>query len=72
MITSLQTQQPDGTVIPPAGDQVAMCNGHYNRTPDLGKYRMWWNTWDLARQSILDAKVLDCNVTGLTKHQDTS
>ena len=26
MITSLQTQQPDGTVIPPAGDQVAMAS----------------------------------------------
>ena len=19
------------------------CNGHYNRTPDLGKYGTWWN-----------------------------
>ena len=25
------------------------CNGHYNRTPDLGNGRMWWNMWDLAR-----------------------
>ena len=48
------------------------CNGHYNRTPDLGKYRMWWNAWDLARLLILDAKVLDRNVTWLTKHKDTS
>ena len=50
----------------------ADCNGHYNRTPDLGKCGMWWNTWDLARHSILDAKVLDRNVTWLTKHKDTS
>ena len=28
--------------------------------------------WDLARHMILDAKVLDCNVTWLTKHKDTS
>ena len=48
------------------------CNGHYNRAPDLGKYVMWWNMWDLARLSILDAKVLDHNVTWLTKHKDTS
>ena len=48
------------------------CNGHYNRTPDLGKCGMWWNVWDLARYSILDAKVLDRNVTWLTKHKDTS
>ena len=48
------------------------CNGHYNRTPDLGKYGMWWNTWDLARHTMLDAKVLDRNVTWLTKHKDTS
>ena len=27
--------------------------------------------WDLARQPILDAKVLDRNVTWLTKHKDT-
>ena len=33
---------------------------------------MWWNTWDLARHTILDAKVLDHNVTWLTKHKDTS
>ena len=52
-------------------EEVA-CNGHYNRTPDLGKYVMWWNTWDLARHTILDAKVLDRNVTWLTKHKDTS
>ena len=50
----------------------AKCNGHYNRTPDLGKYVRWWNTWDLARYSILDTKVLDRNVTWLTKHKDTS
>ena len=49
-----------------------VCNGHYNRTPDLGKGVMWWNTWDLARYTILDAKVLDRNVTWLTKHKDTS
>ena len=48
------------------------CNGHYNRTPDLGKCGMWWNVWDLARHTILDAKVLDRNVTWLTKHKDTS
>ena len=48
------------------------CNGHYNRTPDLGKCVMWWNTWDLARHTILDTKVLDRNVTWLTKHKDTS
>ena len=28
--------------------------------------------WDLARHTILDAKVLDRNVTWLTKHKDTS
>ena len=33
---------------------------------------MWWNVWDLAKLSILDAKVLDRNVTWLTKHKDTS
>ena len=59
------------------GSQLALqvegvCNGHYNRTPDLGKGGKWWNVWDLARYSILDAKVLDCNVTWLTKHKDTS
>ena len=43
-----------------------ICNGHYNRTPDLGKCGMWWDTWDLARHTILDAKVLDRNVTWLT------
>ena len=32
---------------------------------------MWWNVWDLARQLILDAQVLDRNVTWLTKHKDT-
>ena len=48
------------------------CNGHYNCTPDLGKGGMWWNVWDLARYSILDAKVLDRDVTWLTKHKDTS
>ena len=31
------------------------CNGHYNRTPDLGKCVMWWNVWDLAVHTILDA-----------------
>ena len=49
-----------------------LCNGHYNRTPDLGKCGIWWNTWDLARHTILDTKVLDRNVTWLTKHKDTS
>ena len=48
-----------------------ICNGHYNRTPDLGKYGMWWNSWDLARHTILGTKVLDRNVTWLTKHKDT-
>ena len=48
------------------------CNGHYNRMPDLGKCEVRQNTWDLAKQSILDTKVLDCNVTWLTKHKDTS
>ena len=48
------------------------CNSHYNRTPDVGKGVMWWNLWDLAKLSILDAKVLDRNVTWLTKHKDTS
>ena len=47
------------------------CNGHYNHMPDLGKCGMWWNVWDLARQPILDAKVLDRNVTWLTKHKET-
>ena len=51
---------------------VHQCNGHYNRTPDLGKCGMWWNVWDLARHTILDAKVLDRIVTWLTKHKDTS
>ena len=54
----------------PASSQT--CNGHYNRTPDLGKCGMWWNVWDLARHTILDVKVLDHNVTWLTKHKDTS
>ena len=49
-----------------------VCNGHYNRSPDLGKCVMWWNTWDLARYTILDTKVLDRTVTRLTKHKDTS
>ena len=40
--------------------------------PDLGKWAMWWNTWDLARHMILDVKVLDRNITWLTKHKDTS
>ena len=53
------------------GGSGGACNGHYNRTPDLGKCRMWWNTWDLAKRTILDAKVLDRNVTWLTKHKDT-
>ena len=48
-----------------------VCNGHYNRTPDLGKCVMWWNVWDLARYTILDTKELDRNVTWLTKHKDT-
>ena len=48
------------------------CNGHYNCKPDLGDGELWWNTWDLAGLSILDAKVLDRNVTWLTKHKDTS
>ena len=30
------------------------------------------NVWDLAKQPILDAMVLDRNVTWLTKHKDTS
>ena len=32
---------------------------------------MWWNVWDLAMHTILDAKVLDCNITWMTKHKDT-
>ena len=52
--------------------KVTWCNGHYNRTPDLGKCVMWRDTWDLARHTILDTKVLDRNVTWLTKHKDTS
>ena len=52
--------------------QAHQCNGHYNHTPDLGKYGVWWNVWDLARYTILDVKVLDHNVTWLTKHKDTS
>ena len=48
------------------------CNGHYNRTPDLGRCVIRWDVWDLARHSILDAKVLDHNITWLTKHKDTS
>ena len=48
------------------------CNGHYNRKPDLGDWESWWNTWDLASLSILDAKVLDRNVTWLSRHKDTS
>ena len=48
------------------------CNSHYNCTPDLGKCVMWWNVWDLAKHTILDAKVLDRNVTWPTKHKDTS
>ena len=48
------------------------CNSHYNRMPDLGKYVMWGNMWDLARHTILDSMVLDRNVTWLTKHKDTS
>ena len=39
------------------------CNGHYNRTPDLGKCVMQRETWDLANCSILDTKVLDRNIT---------
>ena len=50
---------------------VLYCYGHYNHTPDLGKCVMWWNAWDLARHTILDAMVLDRNVTWLTKHKDT-
>ena len=53
-------------------DLKAACNGHYNRTPDLGKCGMWWNAWDLAGHTILDTKVLDRNVTWFTKHKDTS
>ena len=54
------------------GSTDQSCNGHYNHTPDLGKWVRWWNTRDLARYTILDAKALDCNVTWLTKHKDTS
>ena len=52
--------------------RIQYCNGHYNRTPDVGNWWMGRNVWDLARQPILDAKVLDWNVTWLTKHKDTS
>ena len=48
------------------------CNGHYNRTPDLGRWVMWWDNVGLSKYTILDAKVLDRNVTWLTKHKDTS
>ena len=48
-----------------------VCNGHYNRKPDLGGRESWWNTWDLASLSILDAKVLDRNVTWLIGHKNT-
>ena len=61
-----------GVLVTSGGFARVRCNGHYNRTPDLGKYVIWWNTWDLARYTILDAKVLDRNVTWLTKHKDTS
>ena len=54
-----------------AAGHKAFCNGHYNRTPDLGKCVKWWNAWDLARHTILDVKVLDRNVSWLTKHKDT-
>ena len=33
---------------------------------------LWWDVWDLAKHTILDAEVLDRNVTWLTKHKDTS
>ena len=33
---------------PPPGSQSG-CNGHYNRTPDLGKWAMWWNVVGLSR-----------------------
>ena len=33
----------------PCTSILVWCNGHYNRTPDLGKCMMWWNVWDLAR-----------------------
>ena len=59
-------------LLPPFHARMGACNSHYNRTPDLGKCVMWWNVWDLARYTILDAKVLDRNVTWLTKHKDTS
>ena len=54
------------------GDGDGDCNGHYNCTPDLGRWSRGERVWDLARQSILDVKVLDRNVTWLTKHKDTS
>ena len=37
---------------------LAGCNGHYNRTPDLGNMKCD-RTWDLAKGSILDTRVLD-------------
>ena len=67
--------EPPGRRVLPALASPArlyLCNGHYNRTPDLGKGVMWWDVWDLARHTILDAKVLDRNVTWLSKHKDTS
>ena len=66
------TESPCSIVVTIVGVWLLACNGHYNRTPDLGKCVMWWNVWDLARYTILDVKVLDRNVTWLTKHKDTS
>ena len=40
--------------------------------PDLGKCVVWWDNVGLSKYSILDAKVLDRDVTWLTKHKDTS
>ena len=48
------------------------CNGHYNRTPDLGKWVMRWDNVGLSKYTILDTKVLDRNVTWPVKHKDTS
>ena len=48
----LQHNRNQGNKVRPS---LPPCNGHYNRPPDLGKCVRWWNAWDLAKLSILDA-----------------
>ena len=31
-----------------------LCNGHYNRTPDLGKWVKWWNGVTFELNALLD------------------